>query len=211
VILRFESRDPSAYPAVIREMLETAGKKHLTTLVLPCLAAASLRKDDYLPACGRTYQALFQALETGGPSQIVLSLPKNLKTEVILPCVDSIKENWHSGLTGEGKSPGPLPTLYQSDLRLLLLFLPICLLVCSFRLTLTAKNYVIICIAFFLTGYEVQEKLTPLLSELAESVPSWIFKCALLAVLSIGFLFFAGLDVEGIFRKQDGNPPQNHG
>ena len=206
VILKFQSQHSSVYSTEIREMLETAGKRDLSMLVLPCLPSAPLVENTSYISCGDTYQAFFPTLEPGGPPKIFLSLEKNWLTNDIRHSVESIKENWKSAIKLEPKSPGTLPTLYQSDIRLLLLFLPVCLMVCSFRIVLTLKNYVIVCIAFVATGLEVQERLAPLLYDLAESTPAWIFKCALLAVLSGGFLFFAGLDLEGVFRGHHDNP-----
>ena len=76
VILRFQSQQMPDYSAEIRETLETAGKKHLSTLVLPCLASAPRVESASSLACGHTYEALFQALEPGCPSTIFLSLDR---------------------------------------------------------------------------------------------------------------------------------------
>jgi hypothetical protein len=207
IIVKVQGQQGSSYSAEIRKMLEAASKKRLSALVLPCLASASSVENDPGLSCDATYDAFFQALEPGHSFKVFLSLDKNWSTEAIKHQVESIKETWKRTIKREDKSAGAMPTLYQSDIRLLLLFLPVCLAVCSLRLKLTLRNYVIICIAFIATGLEVQDKLAPVLYEVAESIPAWIFKCVLLAILSGGFLFFAGLDIEGIFRGHHGDPP----
>jgi hypothetical protein len=207
VILRIPDQQRSAYSAEIREMLETAGTKHLSTFVLPCLVNPSPSETTNTLACGATYEALFQALEPGSPLKIFLSLDKNWPTETISHEVEVIKQAWKSAITRDEKTTGPTPTLYQSDLRLMLLFLPVCLMVCSLYRELTVTNYVTICFAFVIAGMELQDKATPLISELVESTPAWIVKGLLLAILSVGFVYLSSLDIEGFFKKQHGNTP----
>jgi hypothetical protein len=207
VILRIPDQQRSAYSAQIREMLETAETKHLSTLVLPCLVSASLVENANTLTCAATYEALFQALEPGSPLKIFLSLDKNWPTETISHEVEVIKGSWKSAITRDEKTTGPTPTLYQSDLRLMLLFLPVCLMVGSLFKELTFTNYVIICLLFGGAGFEIPEKVTPLISELAESAPAWIGKCLVLAIMSVLLAPISRLDVEGIFKKQHGNTP----
>jgi hypothetical protein len=203
IMLRVESPPKSVYFDQVRQMLETARKKHVSTLVVE---GPSLLGNPCSLSCGDTYDGFFQALEPGSPSKIFLSLEKNGATAAIQGWVESIKQTWKSAIKRESKAAGAMPTLYQSDLRLLLLFLCPCLFVCSFRVEFTPRNLTIICIAFVASGLEVQDRLAPLLSELAESVPAWVIKCGLLAILSGGFMFFAGLDIEGLLKGKHDNP-----
>jgi hypothetical protein len=205
LILKIESQQRSAYSAEIREMLETAGKKKLSTLVLPCLARASLVADANKLNCDATYEAFFQALEPGSPSRIFLSLDKNLPTETIAHEVESIKGTWRGAIKTAEKTTGAPPTHYQTDRRRFLVFLPVCLIVCSHYKELTFKNYAIISIGFGVLGIEVQDKLGPMISELFESTPAWILKCVVLAIISVGFVYLSSLDIEGFFKKPDGN------
>jgi hypothetical protein len=136
IILKLQNQQKFTDLAQFREMLERASKQRLSTLVLPCLTSATPLNSNPSLACRATYGAFFQTLQVGTRPKIFLSLDKNWSTEKIQEAVKSIKESWTNNLKRDDKASGAMPTLYQSDIRLLLLFLPICLLVCSFRVEL---------------------------------------------------------------------------
>jgi hypothetical protein len=214
LLLKLEEQKQETYPKKIRELLDLAGKEQLSTLVVPCLGrspgALKAKGTEWL-TCSATYAGLFEGLKVGdSPRDVYLSFYKQWTDATIAQEAESVEATWKAALAAEEQKSGALPVIYQADTRLMLLFLFICLLVCSFRIELTLKTFIIICVSFVAVALELQDKATPLLSQVFDSIPAWVIKAFLLTVLSVGYVFFAGLDFERVFKthgKQ--NKPQD--
>lgn len=202
LLLKLDEQKKETYPKRMRELLDLAGQERLSSLVLPCLGRNPEAKSKDWLSCTDTYAALFEDLKLGqSPRGIYLSFYKRWSDPTITQEAGSLGAAWKSALANEEQKSGVLPVIYQADLRLMLLFLSVCLLVCSLRIELSFKNVVIVCFSFVPAALGLQDKVAPLLSEVVQSSPAWVIKCLLLAILSTGYLFFAGLDVDGFVKS----------
>jgi hypothetical protein len=201
LVLMLGEHDEDAYERKIAHLLELAGRERVSNLVVPCLGKNPDATKAESLSCADTYTALLEGLNSvESPRAVYFSLYKRWSDEALLREAKSLTEAWKAALEVEEKKSGALPVIYQADARLMLFFLSVCLLVCSYRVELSAKTFSIICLSFVPAAIELQDKLAPLLSEVVETSPRWVIKCVLLAVLSVGYLFFTGLDLESLFK-----------
>jgi hypothetical protein len=205
LFLKLGEHRKEAYPGEIVELLNLAERGNLSNLVLPCLGRNPERSGKGWLSCGDTFAALFHGLKRGeSPASIYLSLYKRWPDKTITTVAESLTANWQSTLNTEERTTGALPVLYQGDARLMLFFLAVCLLVCSSRIQLTPRNFVIICVIFVPAALGLEGMLAPLLRDITESIPVCVTKAVLLGFLSGGFLFFADLDVKGFLKPHHG-------
>jgi hypothetical protein len=93
--------------------------------------------------------------------------------------------------------------LYRMDFRLTLLFLPLCLLVSSFFVPLTAKNYLIIVFSFI--GSVVGAgRLIDFVAQGHGSTFRFLVQVIVTAVLSAGFPFLVNWNPKNLFSKERG-------
>jgi hypothetical protein len=206
LLLKLHDQKKEIFASELQELLSLAGQEHLSELVLPCLGSDSDIKGRDRLSCADTYTASFQGLGSGeSPESLYFSLYKRWPDVIIAQELESLNGAWKSALAREATKYGPIPILHEADVRLMLLFLSVCLLTCSFRIQLTFRNFLIICVSFIPVALELQDKLTPLISQLFESSPAWAIKSSLLAVLSSGYLFFISFDIKNLFGSHDTN------
>jgi len=203
------------YQQTIHEMLQFVARERISNLIVPCLGGTISAISPRIPegantlTCSDSYQALFQTLDTGeSPSTIYLSIYKRWTDGVITSQVRSLATLWNSALFEEEKKLGSLPILYKIDVRMMLFSLSICLFMCSRRVELTTKTFVILCLTFVPAALELQDKASPLILGLVPSWPGWVIRAILLTILSFGYVFFASLDYEGALRAHV--EPNNH-
>jgi hypothetical protein len=199
--------DEKAYSQKIHELLDLTEQQHLSILVLPCLGQMTHPVELVQQlSCHDSFLEVFQGLHVGeSPAEIYFSFYKQWDDKTIEEEASSLDSAWKLALANEQKISGVLPIIYHADLRLMLLFLFFCLLICSFQIDLTFRTSFIICVSFVPAALELQDKLAPLLLDVVESSPTWAVKSCLLALLSGGYLFFSRIDIKQIFNPHDSN------
>jgi len=146
--------------ALVRTMI-TSQDAHIANLVVPPLtvriaehATDSLSFSDF-------FQAFFSAIPVADyPDRLYLSLDQSWPTAELQSAMESLNVAWHQTVTDEEGNY----VLYRHDLRLIMVALLVCLIVCSFSVKYTLKNCLIISIAFIALALGADQWFSPLVA-----------------------------------------------
>jgi hypothetical protein len=145
----------------INRSLIRSQRAGLKNVVIPPLG---VRYDDHgvnSVALPDFFQTLFSAVPTADhPDNIYLSLYKLWPTFELEAAVQAINSVWQAAVIDEGGDY----VLYRRDVRLVLIALVMCLIVCSFRVRYSVKNFLIIAISFVGLGLGANKWVEPLVA-----------------------------------------------
>jgi hypothetical protein len=180
----------------ITGIIEKAERKNVSTLIIPCIGYNWANKnsivfDDF-------FRPVFQSLTlASAPRQIYLSLYTNWPTFVLEQAVSSLNGIWKENFQA---SYGRIPVPYRANLRLILLLLSVCLLVCSFYAPLTFKNFLIIVSSFVGSAVGSNSLITFLTQGYDASFRIFVLAIVLI-ILAVGLPFFVHWNPKDIFGK----------
>jgi hypothetical protein len=182
-------------------LFEHAARDHIDTLIIPCLG---YRWDDKNSLdFNEFFCPLLAALPIGSqPRCIDLSIYDGWPTFTLEEAVQSFNYCWNGVVTGSAQRQ--FFGIYRADYRGTLLFLAVCLLVSSFYIPLTIKNFLIICGSFVVTttgAIKASDFVTEGHGVMFRSlivIVIWIF-------LATCFPFLASWNPKNIFTKRSGD------
>ena len=182
-------------------LFQQAVRNHIDSLIIPCLGYRwddknSLDFDEF-------FCPLLTSLPSDGrPSHIELSIYSEWPTFTLEEAVRSFNRCWDGVVTGSARRE--FFGVYRAEYRGTLFFLAVCLLVSSFYVPLTVKNFLIICVSFVVmatgaikTSDFVTQGHGVMFRSLIVMV-IWIF-------LATCFPFLANWNPKNIFTERNGN------
>lgn len=180
-----------ALPRILRR----AAALHIDTLVLPVIGHNW--QDESTFSFEYFFDTLFAAISpAAGPRRIHIDLYSEWPTPVLEEAVSELS----ASVRELGFQDDPL-RLHRGHWRALLLFLSLCLLVCSFRVRLTVPSFAAITVAF--TGFFLA--FAPLIEIVVTGMPSLVAIAVQIfayADIAIGFPIIVSVSPEGLFRKR---------
>lgn len=195
---------PYSAPGKMRESLlrtlpqvfNLAGERRVSNLVLPCLATNwenknSLTFDEF-------FSAFFEALPTNtDPNRIHISFYTEWPTFYLEAAVSSLNANW---LRSYAKVYDNFPQPYQADIRLILILLFICLLVVSYSVATTVRNWAAV-VFLFVGAAAASEKAVIELLQGRGPATVLAFKFAVLTILALEFRRFTIWNPRNVFKR----------
>jgi len=182
----------------ITEILRLAEKEDISNLILPCLGLywekyGSLTFYDF-------FDSFFHNVSVSSkPSDIYLSLYTQWPSFFLEEAIESLNSSWDHNFS---KFADRTPTLYRRDFRLTLLFMSLCLCVCSFHVTPSLKNFVVIGTSFFGVALGVNESIHAFDQDYTPLARSTLQVLAL-TVLAVGFRFIVNWNPQQIFKRSE--------
>lgn len=182
----------------IKSVLNLAQRQEVTNLVLPCLGVNWEAQPKM--TFSEFFKIVFDNLSAGDrPLHLYLSLYRQWPSYLLEEAVAGLNGSWEADIQ---KPASPGPSIYRRDLRLTLVFLALCIFVCSFFARLTVLNFLAIGLSFVgisLGGHG-------LIDLFAQGYPAtfrFFLQIAILIVLAFGFPFIVTWDLKSIFKKGD--------
>ena len=146
--------------ALVRTMI-VSEEAHLTNLVVPPLTVriAEHAKDSL--SFSEFFESFFSAIPIADyPDRLYLSLDQSWPTSELQSAMEALNEAWRQTVTDEQGNY----ILYRHDLRLIMVALLICLIVCSFSVKYTLRNFLIISVGFVALALGADKWFTPLVA-----------------------------------------------
>lgn len=180
------------------EVLNLAERQNVSNLVLPCLGSNWESKDS--ASFDRVFfNAFFDNLPASkNPQAIYLSLYSQWPSFELEEATASLNGAW----SGTFQKVDKFPALYRRDFRLILLFLVLCLLVCSFFVTLTVRNFLIVSLSFAGAALGSNQ----LIDFFAQGYPTtvrFVLEIIVLMALAMGFPFIINWNPQEIFKRKE--------
>jgi hypothetical protein len=181
----------------IKSVLNVAQQQGVTNLVLPCLGVnwefqPKITFSDF-------FKVVFDSLSaTDRPLHLYLSLYRQWPSYLLEDALAGLNGSWEADL----QKPAAAPSLYRSDLRLTLVFLTLCIFVCSFFARLSVVNFLAIGLSFVGISLGAHQ----LIDRFAQGYSTtfrFFLQIASLMVLAFGFPFIVTWDVKSIFKQGD--------
>jgi hypothetical protein len=137
--------DPDHVEAGLRRALTIADRKNITNVVIPFVGTRWNDHGNGSLSLSIFFNAFFRSIPlASGKEPLYLSFYYNSPTYQLEDAVRALNATWQQILTDAGESH----KLYRVDIRIIILFLELCFVVCSFFIQLTAKNVLIVALAF---------------------------------------------------------------
>jgi hypothetical protein len=181
----------------IKSVLDLAQQQKVTNLVLPCLGV----NWEFQPKISFSdfFKVVFDKLSASDrPLHLYLSLYRQWPSYLLEDALAGLNGSWEADL----QKPAAAPSLYRSDLRLTLVFLTLCIFVCSFFARLTVVNVLVIGLSFVGISLGTHQ----LIDLFAQGYPPkfrFFVQIAILVALAFGFPFIVTWDVKSIFKQGD--------
>jgi hypothetical protein len=144
--------------ALVRTMIASQDA-HIANLVVPPLTVRIAEHAKESLSFSDFFQTFFSAIPIADyPDRLYLSLDQSWPTSELQSAMESLNEAWRQIVTDEQGDY----ILYRHDLRLIMAALIVCLIVCSFSVKYTLKNFLIISLAFIGLSLGADKWVTPL-------------------------------------------------
>jgi hypothetical protein len=192
--------DPRGLQKGIRNALELAGSMRLSNVMLPSLGANWTRANpkNAVPF-SVFFGSFFDALPLDRrPTNVYLSLYSGWPSSVLEDAVLALNSAWEQQTS---KFHDILP-LYRRNFRFTVLFLELCLIVCSVWMRLTLKNFLIVAAAFVGLSLGI-DKWVELLAPQDSPNIQLIVQLVILTVLSLGFPVVVRWNPKDLFDAPD--------
>jgi hypothetical protein len=183
-------------PDGLAQALQQAEEKHVSNVIVPCLGTNwgnknSIGLDDF-------FSAFFSTIPTStSPQNIYLSFYNEWPTFYLEAAVSSLNANWHRNFAATYRN---FPSLYQREFRLMTTFLFLCLLVSSFSVRMTPKNWLIVSATFVGLGTALEGGV---INQFRQALsPAWglVFETSTLAGLAILFRYIVTWNPKNVFK-----------
>ncbi len=133
-----------------KKIFDSASQKKIKNLIIPALTVDPRHPDNL--QLGSFYSAVSDVTPVGiYPKQIYVTLYSELSTRFIANAIDSGRPEWNKRLTGK---IGISVRLFNSEFRMVMILLSLCLFISTFITKFSFRNALIISISFiaFATG-----------------------------------------------------------
>ena len=182
----------------MKTVLNLARTEKTSNLIIPC--AGTSWESNHSLGFKEFFDAVFADLSAGdSPFGIYLSLYERWPSFVLEDAVASLNSSWHASF----QQPNKISLIYRRDFRLTLIFLSLCLLVCSFYAPLTVKNTLIIVVSFVSIGLG-SKQLLDFFVQGQSALAGFMLQLGVLAVLAFGFPVIINWSPKNIFKKETG-------
>jgi hypothetical protein len=199
ILTQGEAAAPQDLSKALRRTFAIAAADGVSSLVVPCIGTNweynhSLSFDVF-------FGAFFEALPSGSvPRDVWLSLYAEWPTFHLEAAMASLNAHW------EALFQAPQTVFYHRDSRLALVFLSLCLFVCSGQAPPTAKNVLIIATSFVASATAANSTVASLAQTYGETV-AMVAQIAALAFLAVLFPLIVHWNPKDLFKAPNTDKP----
>ena len=176
------------------QVLRYAEHDNISNLIVPCLAYNWEDKNTV------TFDEFFDPLltglaKTGPPQQVYIPLYAGWPTLVLEEALRSLNHSWDDIVS---ISEPPVWRLYRTEFRGTLFFLLVCLVISSFSIPITIKNFLIIT-SLFVAMTAAASRPAAVLTQGQSTLVHTIVQLCIWVSLAVGLRFFANWNPRSIF------------
>ncbi|HKF44472.1 MAG TPA: hypothetical protein VKG01_15350 [Thermoanaerobaculia bacterium] len=181
----------------IAEAVALAGKEKIRNLIVPCVAY-NWEDRNTMAFSGFFEPVLKAAVESEAPRNLYLSLYSGWPTSSLEDAVGSFNQVWQES----SRAPDRTGTvLHRSEIRLILLLLPVCILASANAAAMTMRNYVIIVTSFVASALGTGKTVDAVTQGYGPSV-SIVARAICLIVLAASFPLLVNWNPKNIFGQK---------
>ena len=185
--------------ALARTMIASQDDNIANLVVPPLTVRIAEHANDSL-SFSEFFQTFFSAIPMADhPDRLYLSLDQSWPTSELQSAMESLNEAWRQIVTDEQGNY----ILYRRDLRLIMATLAVCLLVCSFSVKYTLKNFLIISVAFIALALGADKWFTPLIAG-SNAGALLEVQAVVLLVMAVAFPLIVTWNPKNVFDRNGG-------
>jgi len=190
------SKNEGLIAKAMPQVLRNAEYDNISNLIVPCLAHNW--EDKNTVAFDEFFDPLLTGLaKTGPPQHVYIPLYAGWPTVVLEEAVGSLNHFWENIAS---LSESPVWRFYRADIRGTLFFVFVCLVISSFTIPITIKNFLII--AFLFAGMSAAAvKTAAVLIQGQNALVHAIVQLCIWVSLAVGLRFFANWNPRSIFTE----------
>jgi hypothetical protein len=195
--------DPQDIKTGLRRALTIANRKGVSNVVIPFLGTRWNDHGNGSLSLPTLFNILFKSIPLSSrEARLYLSFYYNSPTFQLEDAARALNTAWQQTLTDSGQSR----VLYRLDFRVIIIFLEFCFLVCSFFVQLTAKNVLIIALAFVGLAYGSKTWVDMLVQ--ADEGAAFRVKLLVFAVIALCFPMIVTWNPKDIFTARSESRPE---